>query len=130
MSKSRPLLPTRWGLPFGFVLTGAAGASVGHAHPDLALLAVIAVVDVVAMVTTVPAVLVAATVGWVVDAGWVLGGPLVTARSERDGAVLVLVALTAWGFASLLRAGRDHHESQLACIPTQRQEDPVTSSVP
>ncbi|MFD1044916.1 hypothetical protein ACFQ1S_04545, partial [Kibdelosporangium lantanae] len=48
-----PLLPTRWGLPFGVALAGGLAAG----FPAVALLVMIVVVDVAAMVTTVPAVL-------------------------------------------------------------------------
>ncbi|MFD1045544.1 hypothetical protein ACFQ1S_08120, partial [Kibdelosporangium lantanae] len=64
---------------------------------------------------------------WGVDAALVLGGPLLTGRSERDGLVLLLIDLTACGFASMLRAGRAHHEARLACIPAQRRDERVTS---
>ena len=108
----QPLLPTKWGLPLGVALSVGMGVLVGHSQPDLALLAMVGVADVVAMVTTLPAALVVAAVCW----GLEPGQPL----------LLLLVTVTAWGFASLLRAGRDHHEARLACIPTQRQDEAVS----
>jgi len=113
-----PMLPTRRGLPLGVVLAGGVGAWI-VGRPAMALLVMIVVVDLAAMVTTVPATLVTTAVSWVVG----------TALSAHDGLILLLVALTASGFASLVRFGRDHYESQLARIPFQRREGSVTSPV-
>jgi hypothetical protein len=106
-----------------------AVAAGGHGRPGVALLAMVVVVDLVAMVTTLPAALLTAVVCWGLHVEWVLGGPLFTSRSARDGLILLLLAMTTLGFASLVRAGCDHYESKLARIPAQRQEGSVTSSV-
>jgi hypothetical protein len=107
----------------------AIGAAV---QPIMSLIAMVAVVDAMALLTTVRAALATAVVCWCLHSGFVLGrhGELVfTPQSGHDALVLLLVTLSALGFASILRAAREHRDAALQRIPTQRQGDSVAPSL-
>ena len=127
--RTAPPVPAGFGFPLGvalgtaaMVLSVAAGAT---SVPIISLVAMVVVVDAVAMVTTVRATLATAVVCWALHAGFVLGrrGELVfTAQSGHAALVLGLCALTALGFASILRTAR---------VPLhEREDDPRAPNVP
>ena len=129
-----PWVPGRFGFPLGVALgviaTVLALAIGARAQPVLLLLLMVAVVDAAAMLTTVRATLATTAVCWCLHAGVVLGEGsrlAFTPRSGRDALVLLLVALSALGFASMIRSVRPQPDP-VPYIPEQRQGEPSVSA--
>ena len=121
----RPPLTGWAGYPAGFAaavgVTLVAVAAHGAGHPQWTLGALAVVAAAVAALTTLPAALATAALCWALHAGFVLGryGDLaLTAGSARAAALLVAVALLAWGVAAAVRLIRS--ADRTAPVPAPR----------
>lgn len=93
--------------------------------PAVALLGFVGVVDVVAMAATLLSALSTVAASWSLYAGFLLEPREFSARSGGDALVLLLVCMTAYGFASLIRSVRRRDEDALQRIPRQCRRETV-----
>lgn len=131
--RATPPVSAGFGFPLGVVLGVAAivlaVAAGARGAPIISLVAMVAVVDAIAVITTARAAVVTAVVCWGLHAGFALGEfaeLTLTAEAGQAAGVLALCALTASGFASLLRAvsaplHKREHDPGAPRIPLPRQ---------
>ncbi len=93
--------------------------------PAIALLGFVGAVDVVALATTLGVALATTVLCWGLYAGILLGPDAFAARAGGDALVLLLVCLSAYGFAAMIRAVRRRDEEAVRRIPVQRRREPV-----